>query len=326
MQNVSTYDALSFGAFLQTPQEFVLDLSNASVLECIEEHIKMKERVSPKFGQNYFMLKKCVRGIEFAFKIKLMPEQITDIFWSHFLSYMVNVCHLKGSSCGTLISQLRSTPSWASKHRCHVSDTFDCVNMPKCDKEMVALTLDEVSHIYHYDIDKLDIRKDARETLKRVRDAFVLSCNLGQRHSDMIRIDKSCFERNIFKIVQQKTGNKAVVDIDKMALDPKATYKILEKYDYRFPYVTQTRIYDTHIHQLMRHIGEEFSDEFRQESKFMGVIQNESKPKSELITSHTARRTFVTLNVLRGYREYDIRRATGHSDSRSFHKYICLED
>lgn len=54
-----------------------------------------------------------------------------------------------------------------------------------------------------------------------------VSCNLGQRFSDMIRIDKSCFDRNIFTIFQQKTGNKARVDIDKMSIDKKTTYYIL---------------------------------------------------------------------------------------------------
>ena len=57
-----------------------------------------------------------------------------------------------------------------------------------------------------------------RRTLERVRDMFVLLCNLGQRYSDIRRISPENFERNLFRIIQQKTGNKAVVDIDRYAI------------------------------------------------------------------------------------------------------------
>lgn len=36
MQALPTYNAGDFTAFLQTPQTFVLDLSNASILEVID--------------------------------------------------------------------------------------------------------------------------------------------------------------------------------------------------------------------------------------------------------------------------------------------------
>lgn len=95
-----------------------------------------------------------------------------------------------------------------------------------------------MSRIAYFDVDRFyaDRRKDYRETMRRVRDMFVLSCNLFQRHSDMVRIEKSCFDRNIFRITQQKTGNQAVVDINKYAVDAKTTYRILERYNYEAPY------------------------------------------------------------------------------------------
>ena len=45
----------------------------------------------------------------------------------------------------------------------------------------------------------------------------------------MIRISKDNFHNNIFKIVQQKTGSVAELNIDRMSIDPGVTYKILKK-------------------------------------------------------------------------------------------------
>ncbi len=45
-------------------------------------------------------------------------------------------------------------------------------------------------------------------------------------------------------------------------------------------------------------------------------------PKYELITSHTARRTGITLLLQHGVESTLVMRVSGHTDSRSFQKYI----
>ncbi len=44
--------------------------------------------------------------------------------------------------------------------------------------------------------------------------------------------------------------------------------------------------------------------------------------KAELMSSHTARRTFATNAFLSGLRELDIMQITGHKSTHSFHRYI----
>jgi integrase len=153
---------------------------------------------------------------------------------------------------------------------------------------------------------------------------FVLSCNLGQRFSDMVRIDRSCFDRNIFTILQQKTGAYARVDIERMSMDRKTTYEILEKYDYRPPLATEVTGYDRHLKELLQYIG--FNELVKQETKVNGQVEVKYEPKWRLIGSHTARRTFATNNILRGLKTSEIRRATGHKSESSFEKYICYFD
>ena len=48
--------------------------------------------------------------------------------------------------------------------------------------------------------------------------------------------------------------------------------------------------------------------------------------KYKMVSSHTARRTFATINLERGYLVQNIKRATGHKTISAFEKYICFSD
>lgn len=72
--------------------------------------------------------------------------------------------------------------------------------------------------------------------------------------------------------------------------------------------------------RLMRDIG--FTEEVRIEERHEGRMTATSVPKWKLISSHTARRTAITIAVLRGHNVHAIKRCSGHSDLRSFEQYV----
>jgi hypothetical protein len=78
--------------------------------------------------------------------------------------------------------------------------------------------------------------------------------------------------------------------------------------------------YNYALHHLMRDVG--FTDVVRLEDRVAGELRVENVPKWKMIASHSARRTFCTINVLRGNNIHAIRRASGHSDLRCLEKYI----
>ena len=322
---VFSYTENDFLNYLNYSQNnfFTIDLSNASLLEVIEELIKMKSKMHPNYAKSFSSLKLHIAGIEEQFSCTLRPHQVTDIFWHNFIPYLLNK-GLALSSIKKVCSQLRTALEWGARHRASVSPTFDVVKIPPYCQQQIALTPDEVSHIYHFDISTIKRRPQHLRKLETVRDMFVLSCNLGQRFSDMIRIDKTCFDRNIFTILQQKTGMHARVDIERMSIDRNTTYKILEKYDYKSPLTTDISCYDKYLKELLQYIG--FNELIKRETKINGHIKVKYEPKWKLIGSHTARRTFATNNVLRGLKTTEIRRATGHKSESAFEKYICYFD
>lgn len=314
---------LDFRSYLEQSlrNPFVLDLRDRTLIEVIQAAIKAKSKLHPNYGNTLGCLVHNLRRLEEQFRVCIMPVQVTDIFWGYFIGF----CQqngLKSSTIGTICAQLRSVLNWAAKYNAMVSPTFSDYRVPRVHNMEIALSADEVSRIAYFDIDRFYAarRKDFRDTMHRVRDMFVLSCNLAQRHSDMVRIDRNCFERNIFTITQQKTGSRAVVNIDLYSIDPKTTYRILEKYGYQAPYPADISNYNHRLHQLMRDVG--LTDQVRLEERRNGELVTECVPKWKLIASHTARRTFATINVLRGKNIHAIKRCTGHQDLRVLEHYV----
>ena len=300
---------------------FVIDLKGCTLNEVISACEKTKSKLHPNYTKSISCLKYNLNLLEEKYHIVLEPVQITDIFWGYFISF----CQSNGlmnSTIETMANQLRSILNWASKYNATVSPTYRDFQIKKETNQEIALTADDVSRIAYFDIDRFykDRRSDYRHTMKCVRDMFVLSCNLMQRHSDMVRISKSCFERNIFRITQQKTGNLAVVDIDKYAITPKTVYKILKQYNHEAPFKGCLRNYNKHLRDLMKDIG--FTEEVRIEHRANGELVAENIPKYKLIASHTARRTGITINVLRGRNLHDVKKCSGHTDLRVFDEYI----
>ena len=312
-----------FRAYLENSlrDPFTINLKDCSLMEVIRICINSKSKLHSRYESGLSSLVYNLRALEDQFRVTLRPVQITDIFWGYFISF----CQGKGlrsSSIVTMCNQLRSVLNWAVKYNAVVSPTYRDIVFPKVVNQKIALTADEVSRVAYFDVDLFYAkrRKAYRDTMRRVRDMFVLSCNLFQRHSDMVRISPECFDRNIFQIVQQKTGNRAVVNIDKFAIDAKTTYRILKRYGCRAPYPADIGNYNGHLHNLMRDVG--LDDPVRVEDRVSGKLVITSVPKWKLVSSHTARRTAVTVNVLRGHNVHDLKRCSGHSDLRIFDEYV----
>ena len=312
-----------FRAYLETSlrDPFTLNLKDYSLMGVINACVKAKSRLMPNYAKGISCLIHNLKEMEKSYRVSLQPVQVTDVFWGYFIAFLQSR-GLKAATVSIVCQQLRSILNWAAKYNATLSPTYNEFRVPQTDNVKIALTADEVSRIAYFDIDRFyaDRRQDFRETMHRIRDMFVLSCNLFQRYSDMVRIDPSCFDRNIFTITQQKTGNRATVNIDLYAIDAKTTYRILERYGCKAPYPYSIGNYNYYLHFLMRDIG--FNEEVRIEERKEGRLVVQNVPKWKLISSHTARRTAITVNVLRGHNVHALKRCSGHSDLRIFDGYV----
>lgn len=329
---------ISFKTYLSrdTKEMFFLDLSDKSLIECIEKMCEIKSRCHPNILKHYMMLINKIKQIEKEFECTIFPIAISSIFWNHFIPYLSDE-GLKYSTIGHIKANLITTLNWSSKYGVRLNPSYNEIDIPQYIPNKLSLTPDEISHIYHFKIGAtrtysfrskkiIRYKKNKIKTLEKVRDMFVLGCNLGQRFSDLVRITPDNFKNGQFSIVQQKTGNRCRVDIDTMSIDRKMTWQILEKYGFYAPYKGDINNFNHYLHELLFHIGDCFIEDVHNENKINGVITRETKKKYELISSHSARRSFATINTLRNIPRNKILRATGHSTEKAFLRYICYDE
>ena len=158
---------------------FVLNLNDSSIMEVINACVKVKSNMHPSYGDSIRGLIYNLKTLESQYSITLQPIQVTDIFWGYFVDF----CEKRGlrpTSIETMCFQLKSILSWAMKYNAPVSPTYADVSIKHNSPMEIALTADEVSRIAYFDIDRFYAgrRIDFRTTMRRVRDMFVLSCNL----------------------------------------------------------------------------------------------------------------------------------------------------
>jgi site-specific recombinase XerD len=68
-----------------------------------------------------------------------------------------------------------------------------------------------------------------------------------------------------------------------------------------------------------------FNEDVKFEYKINGKVIKKTFKKWELISSHTARRSFITNAVKRDANLQYIKRASGHKSGSSFDKYVLLD-
>ena len=315
---------------------FALDLSDKTIIECACKMCEIKKRSHPNIMNNYKLLINKLRSIEELFECSITPNVISSVFWNHFIPFLADQ-GLKYSTINQLKNNLLTVLNWSSKYGVKLNPSYSEVDIPNYTSSNISLTPDEISHIYHFKIGTTEaynfrlkkvakLRKNKIATLEKVRDMFVLGCNLGQRYSDLVRISPENFKNGQFSIVQQKTGNKCFVPINSLSIDSKITWAILEKYNYHAPYTGDINNYNTYLHQLLYIIGEDFLEEVHIDNKINGIITRETKYRYQLISSHSARRSFATINTLRNIPRNKILRATGHSSEKAFVRYICYDE
>lgn len=320
-------DGIDFSLF-GNPQAYedAMDLSKKNLVECIIAYVNQKSVKNQQYRKRYRMMLTYILMIEEEWEITLFPQVIGAQFLEKFVSYLFNN-QLAPYSIEQLYYNLHAVLKWSAKYGAKVKADIDEIDFRGVGaKPKVALSADDISRIYWFDIDSLKCRSQHKMTLKIVRDHFILSCFIGQRYSDTIRLDQTNFKGSeIFKVTQQKTGNEAVLEFNRLYPEyPEHVKTILEKYGYKSPWTGNISNYNRYLHELMKYIG--FDKEIKHEYKFAGKIITRTYKKWELISSHVARRTFITDAVKRNINTQYIKRASGHHSDDSFGKYVIFTD
>ena len=184
-------------------------------------------------------------------------------------------------------------------------------NKELASNKKVTLTEEQLKQLYDYPITgtELQVRKRTE-----IRDLFVLQCLVGQRVGDMQKFFNGDNERDeeedTISIIQQKTKARAIIPLTPLAKE------IISKYQN-----TELKYYkpsNSNLNAELRIIAEEAG--LNIPITFEDKDGKQVKPLFELVHTHTARHTFITIMCRRDIPKETIIIATGHEDTKMIDK------
>ena len=184
-------------------------------------------------------------------------------------------------------------------------------NKELASNKKVTLTEEQLKQLYDYPITgtELQVRKRTE-----IRDLFVLQCLVGQRVGDMQKFfngdNEKDEEEDTISIIQQKTKARAIIPLTPLAKE------IISKYQN-----TELKYYkpsSSNLNAELRIIAEEAG--LNTPVTFEDKDGKQVKPLFELVHTHTARHTFITIMCRRDIPKETIIIATGHEDTKMIDK------
>jgi integrase len=155
---------------------------------------------------------------------------------------------------------------------------------------------------------------------RKIIDVFVCNCFMALRFSDLKTLQKGKFlqdEDNDYYFVKRNEKTNRTIEI---SIVPTAL-KILQKYNFDLPTYTN-QYFNRTLFEILEHYNL-FSEKIQKQELIDGEPVVKYFLKRELITSHTARRSFIT-NAINSNKVSlsAIQAVTGHTQLSTLSKYV----
>ncbi len=188
--------------------------------------------------------------------------------------------------------------------------------------EHIYLNDEELQRIYDIqftdELYKQHKLEKSRNGIEASRDLFIIASKTGLRFGDLSRLNHSTWDldERLLTINTHKTQNRVVIPLSDMVVE------IYNKYEGNLPVPRDKTHYNKHIQKCA--MIAEINDDIYKMSKKGGVLTQTAHKKWQLVTSHTARRSFATNMYLKSHNAHMVMKITGHTTEESFLKYICI--
>ena len=250
-------------------------------------------------------------------------ESIDYSFFQSFQNFLIGrtVTLKNGESKGLLnnttiakqLSTLKTFLSYARRRGIALNDDYRDYRINRQSLEVIALTQVELDKLLSFELSN-------NSRLRRVRDVFCFSCFTGLRYSDLKQLRWEHIKSDEIVLTVTKTKSRLIVPLSKYSSS------ILEKYkDCERPLPVMS---SQNMNYALKDLGELVGiDEpieivrYRGPNRLVNVY-----PKYKLLTIHTGRKTFATLSLERGMSAEETMSITGHSDYKSFRRYVRITE
>lgn len=241
-------------------------------------------------------------------------DSLNVVFYESFRDYCFNERNTVNNYFGKLIAVTKTFMNWSLDRGYHDNIEFKKFKAPQDRIEVIYLTMDELMKLFNHDFDS---RK-----LTHVRDFYCFGCFTGLRFSDIKQLKSS----NVFEDYLDLNIIKTKSIGHRIPLNKYAKI-ILDKYRGTL-YDPLPKISGQKFNEYIKECCEEVEiDTPINITRYVGKKRvDKVLPKHKLITSHTARKTFVTNSLVLGMKEMVVKNITGHKDDASFKRYVEIAE
>lgn len=257
--------------------------------------------------KRYKCNKNLLEDFESNCKVKITLGKFDDKLYNRFLKYCIEEKKHSANTLHRNVGLLKTFLLWALNKKYTYNNNFITFKKPaKFTTDEIALNYEQVELIYNYDFSD-------NKRLERVRDLFVFGCTTGMRFGNYSTISKSDVDGNFIRVIDLKSKSKNLaIPLNSISRS------ILEKYDYNLPSITNQKM-NEYIKEVFKKL--EFTDEIKKTMKYGDELIDQKAEFWTRISSHTARRSFITIMKNKRVPDKVIMSYTGHTSLEVFNAY-----
>ncbi len=284
-------------------------------LKCFDDYIekgKLVKTYNTIKGQvtvrNY--LKNFAEKQAFTTSFNIIDENYFDLL----RDYSYKTREVKQNYFCKIIKVLKSFLNWATEKGYNTKRDFEKFKATDHDIDIIYLSFEELMTLYNKDMKS--------DKLSQVRDFYCMGCFTGLRFSDLSKLHLANISDDhiIISIQKTKTQNHAI-KLNKYAKE------ILKKYKgtiYEPLPVISSQKFNEYIKDCceLAKINQPFTSHW-----FVGNQKKSlTQPKYKFITSHTARKTFITNSLLLGMEPKAIKKIANIKKDAVLDKYMKVTE
>lgn len=282
----------------------------------------MKEKQKSKAWSNstvkrYKNIKNILIDFEKDKKFKLTFSNIDKSFYLEFTAYCIDDKKHINNTYVRNLGLFKTFMLWALNNKYTYNHEFKTFNagenrtLKKVITKQIALNLDDLKALMTKELNN--------ERLEKVRDVFVFACLTGMRFGELSLINKSNVINNEIKLKEEKDTTKEERNIP---LTDLSRY-ILTKYDYQLPLIANQK-QNEYIKEVFKKMEYDHLVQMVTVKGKENIIKE--IPFYDRISTHTARRTFITMMKEKGKSDKLIAEITGHKDMKTLNQYYQVDN
>jgi integrase len=293
--------------------------------------------------RNYYSVLKLINDFEEKEDEKLLITTISGrnnrefkkekVYWKRFYKrfskYLYEDLDHYDNYVGSQFKVIRTFMIWLREDKgMNLADFHKLLHVHKENIEITVLSPERLNFLIY----NKDFHDSLNRQMQQVKDTFVFGCTVSLRVSDLMKLKRTNIipegERTYLRVVSTKT--KAATRV----LLPSYATEIIERNKSRSSYILPRMsigALNKKIKELMKEAGwNEIRGKTRTKRGITCQVYKNKKSKepyrfSDLITTHTMRRTAITTMLRLGMDEINVRKISGHAaGSVEFFKYVKI--